>query len=152
MRDRGILGSGGLFVSRPRSVTLGLGIAGAMAGIGILIGLAMLLGYSSIYTGLTTFYQMPESSGTKSEGAIVLIENLMLITAVVRALKPARIPRFVTIGVSGVTGMLWFFSQITNQELVHDLTFWINLFVITNLMIAPAFLLMSESANEFYGD
>ena len=152
MRDRGILGSGGLFVSRPRSVTLGLGIAGAMAGIGILIGLAMLLGYSSIYTGLTFFYDMPQSTASKSEGAVVLIENLVLITAVVRALKPARIPRFVTIGVSGVTGIFWFFAQISNQDLTHDLPFWVNLIVVTNLMIAPAFLLMSESANEFYGD
>lgn len=152
MRERGLLGSGGLFISRPRSVTLGLGIAGTMAGIGILTGLGMLLGYSAIYAGLSSVFSLPDGANSRSQAVVVLLQNLALIIFVIRALRPRRIPRFITIGISGVTGVFWFFSQLSTDPDTHGPTFWINVIATASLMVTPAFLLMSESASEFYGD
>ena len=141
--------NGGLFVSRPRSVTVGLGLAGIMGCITTLMGLGMFFGLSSIYVGMTTFIELPATDHSVTQGLIVIITGLLFLTAVIRALKPARVPRFITIAISGLVGLLWFYTTLPDLVSVQD---WIRTIITTALMASPAILLMTPSASEFYGD
>ena len=147
MKDYGFLNSGGLFIPRPRSVTLGIGIAIAMAGIELLTGLSIVSGSSRAYTGMNGYIDL--SGFSHSQGYIILLKSAILIPAALRALRPARNPRFITIGLSAITGLWYFFefglSVTSNQISVAGI-------LKSLLMIAPALLLITPAANEFYGE
>jgi len=145
----GKLHSGGLFISRPRSVTLGLGIAGVMGTITLLIGMGIFFSFSKVYVGMTSFIDLSAIDNGRTQGTIVIIFATIFLVSVVRALRPVRIPRFVTIAISGLTGVLFFYCQLPLVVTAQDM---LRLFVITALMSAPAILLMSPSANEYYGE
>lgn len=143
------MGSGGLFIQRPRAVTAGLGIAGVMGTVTLLMGFGMLFGFNQIYVGMDNFITLDQVEHSRIQGLIVIFYAIIFLTSVIRALKPVRIPRFITIAISGLSGVLWFYVMLPNIATIQD---FIRLVLITSLMAAPALLLMSPAANAYYGE
>lgn len=138
-------------MERPRAVTIGLGLAAVMGTIMLLMGLGMFFLFTQVYVGMTTFIPLPASDHSRIQGVIVVLVSLFLLTSVIRALKPVRIPRFIIVAICGLLGILWFYQQLPTLMSGQPIDL-LKMIVITSLMSAPAVLLMSPPANEYYGE
>jgi len=140
---------GGLFIPRPRSVTIGLGIAAILGTISLLLGFGVLFGFNSVFVGVNTTVTLAKTDHERIQGFIDVLMATVFLISVVRALKPVRIPRFISIAFSGLSAVLFFMYSIPNVQTKDDL---LRTLIITGFMAAPAILLMSPSANEYYGE
>lgn len=143
---------GNIYVRRPLSVSIAIGIAavicfaGAIAGIGAIFSL---VGPPTLFGNLVTYSADSQKVivvQTPTDGWVMLIWNLFGLMSAYFAQLPKSLARFAVIGFTGVTS-IYILSTITTKVTMLEI-FLTLLWAI--FMSTPVILLLLRPANEYY--